>query len=230
MSLTLEEIQARIASIIDQDYSAPDTTGDDWSLRKLYINMAQDEWAQLYNWPSLYREYSTMTSTGTSNVTVSLPSNFRNIAGFPKASFSGSTFEFEQVAPQQKTQKSASDLFFYRIGDTNSGNYVVFNPGIASGQFPSGASIFISYYSVPNSLVSPADISPVPDPQYLVKRSVALLLESREDPRFPSAKVEAEKILQRMLKRELTPTEADNDLSRVRTVEETRYGFRIGRD
>lgn len=230
MSISLEEIQARIAAIIDQDSEAPDYTSEDWLLRKRYINMAQDEWAQIYNWPSLYREYSTMTSTSTGNATVALPSDFRDIAGYPKVSVEGTVYEFPQVLPQQRTQKSDSERYFYRMGDNRNGYSAVFNPGTADKNFASGASIFISYFATPSALISPADVSSIPDSEYLVKRATALLLESREDPRYPSAKVESEKIMQRMLKRETTPTEAENDNSRIRTVEETRYGFRIGRD
>ena len=228
--ITLEEIQARIAAIIDQDSTAPDEEGEDWSLRTRYINMAQDEWAQLYNWPTLYKEYTAITSTATSNTTVALPSDFRAVSAYPKASLTNGTHEFPQVLPQQRSQKSSLERYFYLMGNNKDGYSAIFNTGTADGVFPSGASIFFSYFSTPNSLVSATDVSPIPDAEYLVKRATALLLESREDPRYPSAKVESEKVLQRMLKRETTPTEAENDNSRVRTVEETKYGFRIGRD
>lgn len=230
MAITLEEIQARIAAIIDQDSEAPDDGGEDWSLRTRYINMAQDEWAQLYNWPSLYREFVAVTSTATSNITVSLPSDFRAISAYPKAPLSDGTYEFPQVLPQQRSQKSSTERYFYLMGDNRNGYSAVFNTGTTDGVFPSGASVFFSYFATPTSLVSPTDVSSIPDAEYLVKRATALLLESREDPRYPSAKVESEKILQRMLKRENTQTEAQNDYSRIRTVEETKYGFRIGRD
>jgi len=228
--ITLEEIQARISALIDQDSSAPDYTSEDWLLRTRYINMSQDEWAQLYDWSVLYKEYNTMTSTPTSNVTVALPTDFRKISGYPKVPTGRSTDEFPQVLPQQRSQKDKSSPYFYVIGDYKDGYSAVFNPATASGQFASGASIYINYYAKPTSMVSPSDVSPCPDPEYLVKRATAYLLESREDPRYPSAKVEAEKILRRMLKRETTHTESQNDNSRIRTVEETRYGFRIGRD
>ena len=228
--ITLEEIQARIAAIIDQDSEAPDYSSEDWLLRRRYINMAQDEWAQLYNWPSLFREYNTMTSTSTSNVTVSLPTDFRVISGYPKVPTNGTNDEFPQVLPQQRSQKDKTDKYFYQVGDRRLGYSLVFNPGTASGQFASGASIYINYFATPASLVSPSDISSCPDAEYLVKRATAYLLESREDPRYPNAKVEDEKILQRLLKRETTHNESQNDYSRIRTVEETRYGFRIGRD
>jgi len=68
--ITLEEIQARIAALIDQDSQAPDQTSEDWLLRRRYVNMAQDEWGELYDWRVLYKEYNTMTSTPTSNITV----------------------------------------------------------------------------------------------------------------------------------------------------------------
>lgn len=99
-----------------------------------------------------------------------------------------------------------------------------------SGQLPSGASIFVPYYSSGVSLTTVTDVSMIPDPDYLVARSVAFLWEASEDDRFPQDKAQAEKILQRMLERENVFSEANNDESQVRTVEERRYGFRLGRD
>lgn len=230
-AINVEEIQNRIAAYVDQKSTAPSNTSDAWDLRLKYINMSQTEWSELYDWPNLYTEYNTATSTSTGNASISLPDDFRTIASFPKAVPAGSnSYEYAQIRPQEKGMYTSSDRFFYLYGDEDRGYTMVFNPGTSSGQFESGASIFISYYSEPASLASPTDVSPCPDAEYLVQRSIAYLLEARQDPRFQVARLEAEKRLQRMLERENTHSEAESEGSRIRTVEETRFGYRIGRD
>ena len=93
----------------------------------------------------------------------------------------------------------------------------------------SGASCKVPYYFSPQSLASPANTVDIPNADYLVQRTIAYLWEAREDPRFPQAKAEAEKILSNMIEYENVFGRASHDDS-VRTVEETRAQFRFGRD
>jgi hypothetical protein len=106
---------------------------------------------------------------------------------------------------------------------------MVVNPGTTSGHLESGASIYVPYYAYPASLASPANQVSCPNPDYLVQGVIGDIWEAREDARFQQAKAEADMILKNMLEKEFTPNEASaND--RVKTVEQTRYGFRLGRD
>ena len=223
MANTLNEIQNRISALLDQEHS-PTVGDDEWNLRLQYINTAQAEWEQLYDWQVLYTEYNTATSTASGNASISLPTDFRKIASYPKIAGE----EFSEVRPQERSQKQSSDKYFYLMGNENSGYTMVANDG--SGLLTSGASIYISYYATANSLASPADVSPVPDINYLVHKALAQRLFSADDPRYSISTAEAEKALARMLEREAVHSEAANDYSRIRTVEETRYGFRIGRN
>jgi len=230
MANTLEEIQNRISALLDQEQS-PTQGDDEWNLRTQYINTAQSEWEQLYDWQVLYTEYNTATTTGSANTSISLPADFRKIASYPKITFDGSTTdEFQQVRPQERSQKLATDKYFWVMGNKTDGYTMVVNPSTSSGNLASGASIFVSYYATANSLVSPADVTPVPDINYLVHKALAQRLFSADDPRYSISQAESEKILARMLEREAVHSEAADDYSRIRTVEETRYGFRIGRN
>ena len=214
---------------MDQSSTAPTNTSNDWNLRLKYINMAQAEWAELYDWQALYKEFNTRTSTISGNTSITLPTDYRKLASFPRISPDGvNAVDFPEVRPQEKSKYLSSDRFISILGDPNRNYTMVVHGGNSNGQLVSGASIFVSYYASAVSLVSPADISMCPNPEFLVRRSVALLWESREDGRFPQAKQEAEKILQRMLEFENVHSEAST-FDRVRTVEETRYNFRWGR-
>lgn len=79
------------------------------------------------------------------------------------------------------------------------------------------------------SLASPANIAEIPNPDYLVKRAVAYLWEAREDARFVQAKQDAEIILRNMIEYENVFSEASTN-SRVQTVEESKFNFRIGKN
>lgn len=230
MAIDVNEIQKRIAVMADVTATAPQEGGNDWNLRLELMNMAQAEWEQLYDWQVLYREFNTQTSTITGNTSIVLPADFRKLASFPQFTYDGSdTRSFSEIRPQERGRYQATDRFFYLLHNASTSVMKV-NVGTTNGEFASGASIGISYYATAGSLVSGSDSSPIPDPNYLVQRTVAGLWEATGDDRFPQAKQKAEQILQRMLQRENVFSEAANDESRVRTIEETRNSFVIGRD
>ena len=217
MALTVSDIQERIAALVDQEDSAPAVGGDDWNLRLTYINRAQREWAEVAPWTCLYKEHLTLTDGG---ATISLPTDFRRLVGFPKVA----TKELPEIRPQTKEKYLSTDEYCYLLGNEGDGYNLVINPVLASG-----ASVMVPYLFTPAALASPASTSPIPNPEYLVQRAIAFLWEAREDERFPQAKSEADKILAQML-------ELDNDFfdqanyGQVRAVEQTRYNFRIGKN
>lgn len=231
MAISVQEIQNRIAALVDRNSSAPNDTSDHWKQRLSYINSAQDEWAQLYDWQSLYKEYNTLTSTSSGNTSIALPSDFRKLASFPRIDTGTADDGISEIRPQEKDQFiDSSDRYFYILGNPYDGYTAVVNPGNSTGQLASGASIYVPYYSSAPSLVSPTDVSSIPDPEFLVKKSMALWYRSFEDNRWATLEQEAQLILQRMLERENTHTEATNTYNRIRPVEETRFNFRWGRD
>lgn len=224
MAADVSELQKRIWSIVSQDSTAPTAGGDDWNLNLAYLNMSQNEWGEAYGWSTLFKEVNTMTSQATGNVTLSLPADYRKLDGFLKiCDESTDAHEYPLIDPATKSQYNSLDKFCYSLGYPGS-YYLVVNPGTHG----SGASIFYSYWSSPASLASPTDVSMCPDPAYLVQRTVSYLWEARDDGRFPQSKAESEKILSRMLESEVTKGHSYDD--RIKTQEETSFGFRIGRD
>ena len=222
--MTTDEIQSRVAAIVDLDQDTANIDTEDYALRQKYINMAQQEWAETYDWSVLYSEFNSLVSTSSANASISLPSNFRKLASYPKIMVSGEALQFSQVRPEEDGQYNESDRRIWILGSP-SGGYImrVFGTTLASG-----ASLKVPYYRSPVSLAT-TTIPDVPNPDYLIHRTVAYVWESKEDVRFPSAKAEAEKILQNMLEFEQVPNRA-SDFDRVKTVEETRYSYRWGRD
>jgi len=226
MSTNLNELQRRIAALVDQTTDLPTAGGDDWNLRLKYLNMAQREWVEVYQWPILYKEYCFLASTASSLATYDLPSDFRKLVGYPKITADGTTTdEYPVIRPQEKEQYLGTDKYCYVLGNESEGYKLIVNPP----SIVSGASIFVPYQSIPTSLASPTDVSVCPNPDFLVQRAIAYLYEAREDARFPTAKAEADKILARMLEFENTYSDGSVDY-RIRTNEEKRYNFRWGRN
>jgi hypothetical protein len=221
--LTIDEVQSRVASRIDQDETTGNISSSDYSLRLKYINMAQTEWAEAYQWQTLYDEYNVLVSTSTGNASIALPNDFRRLASFPWITYDGTNTEkFSEVLPQNDAQYSSTDKRVWILGNPNNTYTLrVFGTTLASG-----ASVKVPYYKSPMSLASPADVSAIPDAQFLVQRTIAHLWEAREDPRFEQAKAEAQQILQNMLEYENVFGQSLDD--RVKTIEESRYNFRIG--
>ena len=218
--ISTDQIQSRTAAIVDQDPDTANLSTADYALRLTYMNMSLHEWAEAYDWQTLYTEYNTLTSVSTGNSSIALPTDFRKLASFPLITYDGAnTYSFPDTRPQEATQYGSSDKRIEITGNPQEGyNMAVF--GVALG---SGVSIKIPYYQSVQSLASPANIAEIPNPDYLVKRTIAYWWEARDDARYANMKQEAERILGTMIDYENTFGEASTN-DRVKTVEETRYG------
>lgn len=224
MRLSVDEIQSRVAAVVDQDEATADISTADYSLRLKYINMAQDEWAHTYDWDTLYTEFNTLTSTSTGNLSIALPLDFRKLASFPQITWDGAnTASFSQTDPIDNLQYGSTDKRVSVIGNSFDG-YTMRVLGVSV--LASGASINVPYYKSIGSLASPVNLITVPNPDFVTQRVVGRIWETREDPRFPQAKSDADRILQNLLEYENVKGVGFND--RVKTVEETRYSARIG--
>jgi hypothetical protein len=219
MAHTLDDIQSRIAAVVDFDENTSNISTADYSLRKTYINQAQREWAELYDWQSLYRENNSVISTSTGNASLALPADFRKLAVEPIVAGE----RYPEVRPQDKGMFASTDKYVNVLGDDSTGKVMFIN-----GALGSGASVMVPYYASLSSLVSPADVAMCPNPDFLVQRSLAWLWESEGDARYREAKVDADKVLKQLLEHEQTPGEGQDN--RVYTAERKDFNsFRWGK-
>ncbi len=217
---TVSDIQTAIANEIDQDDSAPTQGNTDWNIRLNLINRANIDWGESYTWTALKKVFNGLVSTSSANASYALPSDFRKLDGFPRISINGVDYDFPAVDPSKN----------YQYVDTD--KYVNVFPNVLyihSDTLSSGASIQFTYYSSPASLVSAGNTIECPDPTYITQRVLYYMYKGREDGRFPEAKVEADRILARMIENENTLGRAYVDRN-IQVGTEKNRSFRIGRD
>ena len=226
MAFSVLDCQAQIASEMDQSATAPTQGGTDWNIRLNALNRALVDWAGSNDWDGLKKIYNGKISASTGNASLALPTDFSKLDGYPKITWDGTTTnEFPVVDPSKNSIYADSDKFVNILGNNRDANVMY----IHSSTLASGASVNFSYYASPNSLASADNLIAVPDPTYLVQRSLYYLYKGREDGRFPEAKVEADRILARMIETENARGIAYVDRSIPNWLED-KYSFRIGRD
>lgn len=201
MGWTLEDIQRNIANEIDQSDTSPTVGGADWTIRLDIINRALRDWAETYDWDELHKIHNGLVSTSLGNASYALPSDFRKLDGFPRIVSDGLTaYDFPEVNPSNNLRYTDSDKFVNLLGNPNS-NRVMY---IHSSTLSSGASVQFTYWASPASLTTGTQVAEIPDASYLVQKTLYYIYKGREDGRFPEAKVEADRILARMIENQNT--------------------------
>lgn len=222
MSWTLQDAQEQIASEMDQSPTAPTAGGTDWNIRTNALNRALIDWENSNEWESLKVVYNSKVTVA-GYATLGLPGNFKKLDGFPGIVWDGSTYaEFPVIDPSRNSQYLDTDTFVNVYDNARDGKYLY----IHASTLASGASVQFTYYKSPQSLASAIDVIEVPDPTYVVQRALYYIYKGREDGRFPEAKVEADKILARMMENEASKGLAYQD----RSIPVSNLNFRIGRD
>lgn len=222
MKWTLQDCQEQIASEMDQSPNAPTAGGTDWNIRKNALNRALIDWENSNDWDSLKVVHNSKVTVA-GFATLGLPANFKKLDGFPGIVWNGSQYDkFQVIDPSTNNQQTDSDLYVNIFDNERDGKTMY----IHANTLASGASVQFTYYKSPQSLASASDVVEVPDPTYIVQRALYLIYKGREDGRFPEAKVEADKILMRMIENESSRGLAYRD----RSIPVGNNGFRIGRD
>ena len=230
MAVDVSEVQSRIASLVDQTIDTPTEGGAEWNLRLKYINRAIDEWGGAFDWEG-QRKYFWPTVTGVSQASISLPADYKKMAGFATYHSSGVTDgeEWGEVKPDETGLYVSSDKYFYVLGNRGSGYTMVWNPGTMS----SGASLRLTYFSYPTSLSSPADTLPMANHEFVAHRAAAYIFESRSDARFQETEAKARENLLQMIEEDQTAkfnSYAAGPDKNVRTDDRLFHSFRVGRD
>ena len=225
--MTVQQIMTMVAASVNQESTPPSSGSAEYTLWLQYINRAIEEWSVSHDWDALRRTYYPGV-TGVSLASVNLPDNFRKLAGAPRLYYEGMPYpkEFPLELPERAGMHNSTDEFVTIQGDSSVGQALIFNPGTLA----SGASLAIPYFATPTSVASPAQVTEVPDPQFIIDRTVAYIFESRSDPRFQIVENKARDRLMMMIENAnaatydsyANATPVLNTLGKIR--------FRLGRD
>lgn len=191
MQKTLQQILQDIGALIDQDTTLP--TGTELTVRVAYANKALEQWGKSYEWKSLRRPDFAPTVL-LSATSFALPVDFvKPMSALVDVSkTTDNVYEF--IDADERFAKLSSDRYAYVTGDPSTGYSLIVNPAVISG-----ASLVMDYRGAPSSMATLQDICVCPDPDYIVKRAEAMILEARSDPRYPTSKEEARQSLAAMI-------------------------------
>jgi hypothetical protein len=222
-AFTVSEIQNRIATLVDQSASAPDSSTDEFAWRTKLLDRSYQEWAYAYDWEALRKEVFISDVSGTP--TISLPADFRKMAMQPILYNNSAVPEgqgWPEIKPEDRRMYLSTDNYFYLLGSRGSYN-MIWSPNTLA----SGASLLVSYFSFPTILSTASQTVAVPDPEFLVQRTVAYIYEVRNDARFQEVETKARECLLQLIDNENNRGFSNNDDV---ITPERRMDFRIGRD
>lgn len=219
--MTLEEILQRIGSYVDQDSATP--TDSDLDIRSNFVNFAYEEWANAYDWDETRTTY-TFSATTASTVSMGLPVDFMKVQSplYEQTSETSVPQEYAMIKESDKWTYSPSDQVFFVSGNRSIGYTLLVPRGLTSG-----ATCELKYQSHPTSLATLTAVPVMSNPNYLVQRGIAFVLESRGDTRFPTAKADADRILASMIEHQ-NVIRSGGGATHVPNYY-SRRGFRIGR-
>jgi hypothetical protein len=217
-----------ISATVNQDPTQPIDGSSDFNLWMAFLNRAQAEYVQAYDWEELRKLYWP-TFSGLTNATIPMPSDYRKISA-PVLNYSfgiqdGQPWE-EVPADHLQFKNPESDFFFYTFGDPANGYFLQWYPATIA----SGTSLSIPYYSVPTSLASATQELGMIDPEFLTQRVIAYVFESRSDPRYQDEENKARERLLNMVENS-SVSKFNSYVNPIRIMtSEQRRSFRLGRN
>ena len=189
---TLSDILVDVNATLDLEAASP--TGDELTTRANYANQAVWDAAATYQLSELKLEYLVGISN---NLTVSLPTNFRELQEDPQSWSGGAWTVYPVIEAEEKYDKASGDYYSYVMGNPAAGYNLILNSPTAN------ATLSVIYQRFPSGLLTLTDVCELSDPQVVTRRVESYVLYSRADERFPLAEQKAEKQLANMVGREM---------------------------
>lgn len=222
--LNVDQIEQRLSLFLEGNSVISNIDPTDYANRLVFINQANEDWAEAANWKVLTREFNMNVSTATGNASIVLPSNFRKLASFPKISNTNSSTDiYPETSLIPNANYENTDKRVMILGNPSEGYFM----RVLGVTLISGASVKVPYYSTVSSLASPANIPECPNPQFIVKRATAYALEDIEDGRYIAKRAESDLLLANLIDKENVFSIA-SDEGTAKTNEELYGGQRMG--
>jgi len=192
---TLSEILTDANAVLDLEATEP--TGDELTLRQNYANQAVDDASDRVQLNEFKSEYMVCIS---SNVTVPLPSNFRELQEDPRLLI-GSIWEtWPEIEVEERYERSTSARYSYILGNPAGGYYLILNDPEAN------CTLSIIYQRYPSGMATLTDQCELSEPTYVTRKLESYVLYGRGDDKFQIAETRAEKQLMNMAGRRMKGT------------------------
>lgn len=221
MSWSEADLQIQLSTELDRSTTPPAVTTSDYLARRAFLDRANRDWSESYDWNALLKVHNGLVSTSTANASYAMPADFKKLDS--GVALGGVTSRLLAVNASDNSKYIDTDKYVNLLGNESSGYVMCINAGTLS----SGTSVSFTYFAQVTSLATTTSISPCPDPTFLVQRALYYIYKSKEDGRFPEAKAESDRVLARMIENEnaLGPGYVNRTFQTY-----TAGGFVIGRD
>ena len=192
MAKTLSNILKAVGSVLDLDAAEP--SGDELTLRTNFANQAVEEAAATIQLSEFKEEYVLNISAG---VTVSLPTNFRELQDDPRLLIGTNWESWPEIEAEERYQYVSGDEFCYVMGNPSEGYNLIFNSPTAN------CTLSIVYQRFPSGMATLTDTCELSDTTFVEKKIESYVLYARGDDRFQIAESRAALALQNMAGREM---------------------------
>lgn len=171
---TETQLQQIIHRLYEGNVDYPDSTSDDYLLRRGYINDSANEWA--YNsgnimWRELFKNVSDSDGddTTTTAIVYDMPSDYVFMAS--RLSIGGNFYTFSQPQEVANRQDRNETRFFWITGKPNAYQLNI------SEAVDAGGAIEYSYYKQPTLVTTTTDVLDMSRPYFAVYYTLARLYE-----------------------------------------------------
>ena len=228
---SLDDLQTRIHTLVENDNDTPETTDDEWEIRLNLINQSIGKWeAEDVFWDELWTTY-THGSTVSTATTYSLSSltDFKFAGGSLQLVLNGQTSYVEIISPEQ-SQIDYDRKVVWLTGNNKDGWTLNLGWTPADGDGTYGATIKLPYYKYATRFTSDSLTTAKPemsDPNYIVYDVAAAksLMESRNN-QFSIYNTEALVRLDKM--KQMNEAKAHYQNSKVEDTDSIAYNAVIG--
>lgn len=183
---TLDDLQTRIHTLVENDSDTPESTDDEYTIRLNLINQSIGKWeTEDTLWDELWTTYTHGSTVSTSTTYTLTFTDFRFAGGAVQLVLNGATTYVEVISPEQ-SQIQLDRRVVWFTGNNKDGWTLNLGWTPASGDGTYGATIKIPYYKYATRFTSASASTAKPemsDPNYIVYDVAAAksLMESRNN-------------------------------------------------
>lgn len=211
---TLNDLQQRINTLVNNDNDTPASTDDEWAVRLNLINQSIGKWeASDVFWDELWTTYthgSTVTTATTYTLTMT---DLRFLGSRIRLILSGATTYVPVISPEEYEAYAGEARVAYITGNVSAGWTLNLGWTPVSGDGTYGATIKFNYYKYATEFTTSSATTDKPemaDPNFIVYDVAATksLLESKNN-QFSIFSTEAQKSLDNMrITNDIKPTDS----------------------